>query len=248
MGAWGTGIFQDDTACDLRDDYKDYLGDGLTGPEATARILAEYKSSLADPYDASVIWLALAAVQWRTGRLEPETLEQAIRQIDSGSALSRWQPGSRDCKKRREALEKLRLQIMSPQPEAKKIRKRILESTDWAVGDLVSYRLLSGNLIVFRLIGHHSDKGGVSPQCELLDWVGNDLPSQDDLRSAKVKDSNPEDRHKIRQLMLIRLDKNASKRVTRLDFTLEPAQKKGPSAVVLWKGLDDFLKRWFLLE
>ena len=49
MGAWGTGIFQDHTACDIRDDYKEFFGDGLSGPEATARILSEYKSSFADP-------------------------------------------------------------------------------------------------------------------------------------------------------------------------------------------------------
>ena len=42
MGAWGTGIFQDDTACDIRDDYKDHLGNGLSGSEATERILSEY--------------------------------------------------------------------------------------------------------------------------------------------------------------------------------------------------------------
>lgn len=44
MGAWGTGLFQDDTACDIREDYKDHLGNGLSGPEAVARILAEYKA------------------------------------------------------------------------------------------------------------------------------------------------------------------------------------------------------------
>ncbi len=90
MGAWGTGIFQDDTACDIRDDYKDYLGDGLSGPEATTRILSEYKSSFADPDESGVAWLALAAVQWRHGRLDETTLEQALRVIDSGSNLAWW--------------------------------------------------------------------------------------------------------------------------------------------------------------
>jgi hypothetical protein len=38
MGAWGTGIFQDDTACDIRDDYKDHLGNGLSGPPPRGRL------------------------------------------------------------------------------------------------------------------------------------------------------------------------------------------------------------------
>jgi len=74
LGVWGTGIFQDDTACDIRDDYKDHVGNGLTGPDATTRILAEYKSSLADPHEANVVWLPLAAVQWKLGRLDADTV------------------------------------------------------------------------------------------------------------------------------------------------------------------------------
>jgi hypothetical protein len=42
MGAWGTGVFSDDNAADLSDDYRDFIGDGLSGPEATDRLLAEW--------------------------------------------------------------------------------------------------------------------------------------------------------------------------------------------------------------
>src|SRR5579863_818295 len=148
MGAWGTGVFQDDTACDVRDDYRGYLGDGLGGPEATARVLREYASSLADPDESAVVWLALAAAQWRCGRLEPKTLENALNIIDSGSSLLRWQSGSADYGKRRATLAKLRTQLTGPQPPAKKIRRMVLATCDWSIGDLISYRLPSENLIL----------------------------------------------------------------------------------------------------
>jgi hypothetical protein len=67
MGAWGPAIFSDDTACDVREDYKDCLGDGLTPSEATDRILLEWKESLEDFDEQSVVWLALAATQWKLG-------------------------------------------------------------------------------------------------------------------------------------------------------------------------------------
>jgi hypothetical protein len=89
MGAWGTGIFQDDTSCDIRDDYNGSLGDGLSGPQATARVLSAHKTSLADPSESGVVWLALASVQWRHGRLESETLQKALSVIDSQSDLKR---------------------------------------------------------------------------------------------------------------------------------------------------------------
>lgn len=176
MGVWGTGIFQDDTASDIRDSYKDLLSNGLTGPEATARILCNFESSLADPDESGVVWLALASTQWRHGRLESGSLENALRVIDSGSDLDRWKHNAKDLATRRAALQKLRLQITSPQPVAKNVRKRILESCDWPVGALISYRLITGNLAILRVIGYHSDKGGTSPICELLDWTGTEMP------------------------------------------------------------------------
>jgi hypothetical protein len=249
LGVWGTGLFQDDTACDVRDDFKDHLGDGLSGPDAKARILAEYKSSLADPHDAGVVWLILAAVQWRYGRLDTETLEQALQVIDSGSDLERWKSDTPDFAKRKKVLEKLRIQITSPQPIAKKVRKHVPAACDWPVGAVISYRLISGNLAILRVIGFHTDKGGTSPVCELLDWTGTEPPSEAMLRSTNVKESNPADTHKIHRLMLLRLDKSAAKKIVRFDFTLEPFHKPScPQAVVMWKQLDVFLKRWFQLE
>ena len=124
LGAWGAdGLFQDDTASDIRDDYKDHLGNGLSGPEATARVLVDYKSSLADPHEAGVVWLALAAAQWRHGRLDAETLERALQVIDSGSDFERWKPGSPDFAKRKAVLEKLQT---SAQPEERRSEREFL--------------------------------------------------------------------------------------------------------------------------
>ena len=63
MGAWGTALFSDDTACDVRDSYIDLVGDGLSGPEATKGLLREWSASLNDPDESPVFWLALAATQ-----------------------------------------------------------------------------------------------------------------------------------------------------------------------------------------
>jgi hypothetical protein len=88
MGAWGTALFSDDTACDVRDSCIDLVGDGLTGPEATKALLREWSASLNDPDESPVFWLALAATQWRCGRLEDHVLQQALNVIDSGSDLA----------------------------------------------------------------------------------------------------------------------------------------------------------------
>jgi len=63
MGTWGTALYKDDTACDVRDDYRDILGDGLVEPGATEQLIKSWKDELPDPVTAPVFWLALADTQ-----------------------------------------------------------------------------------------------------------------------------------------------------------------------------------------
>ncbi|SCG52127.1 DUF4259 domain-containing protein [Micromonospora inositola] len=51
MGAWGPGLFSDDTACDVRDEYRDMLEDGVDDDKATQRMLDSYADVLDDPDD-----------------------------------------------------------------------------------------------------------------------------------------------------------------------------------------------------
>ena len=88
MGVWGAAIFSDDTASEVREDHRDAVGNGMTGPEATDKILNEYFST--DEAEMGVVWLALAATQWNCGRLEERVKERALQLIDSGSNLRRW--------------------------------------------------------------------------------------------------------------------------------------------------------------
>lgn len=247
MGAWGTGIFQDDTACDIRENYRDYLGEGMSEEDAKARILKEFGGDLVDPRDGGVVWLALAATQWKLGRLDEETKAEALRVIDSGVDLERWNSATKDYAKRKAALEKLRVQITSPQPEQKKVSRRKLCESHWSEGDVFGYRLVDGRLVLFRVMGHHTDKGGMYPICELLDWIGEAVPSEEVLQALQVKPSRPDNKHAIKQMMLVGLRPKWMKRVVEVKVRLVPSKKKVPSSVVFFKYLDTFLKNWFLI-
>jgi len=56
MGTWGTGILSDDNASDLREEYRDLIVDGVPGPEATDRLIAQW-SPRGDPDLEPVFWL-----------------------------------------------------------------------------------------------------------------------------------------------------------------------------------------------
>jgi len=103
----GTGLFSDDLAADVREAFRDLIGEGLTTQAAVNRLRREYKCSLRDPNEESVFWLALADTEWQLGRLDDMVLKNALRVIDSGQDLTRWEDGA-DRKKRERILAKLR--------------------------------------------------------------------------------------------------------------------------------------------
>lgn len=189
MGAWGTAIFSDDLALDLQEDYKELLGDGHDGPEATQILRARWEQDLTDPDVESVFWLALAATQWKYGRLEDLVKAKALEIIDSGQDLSRWQGDPRALKMRRQVLENLRRQLESPPPPPKKVRKIYRSTCNWEVGEIIAYRLRSGRLVLLRVLGLRVDRGGIMPTCEALDWVGESLPPPKVLKRLPVRPS-----------------------------------------------------------
>ena len=78
MGAWGTAIFSDDTAGDVRDRFRELIGKGLSTEQATDKLFRQYASSLNDPDDGSPFWLGLAVTQWKCGRLLERVKAKAL--------------------------------------------------------------------------------------------------------------------------------------------------------------------------
>jgi hypothetical protein len=245
MGTWGTAIFSDDTACDVRDEWRDLVGDGNSGTEATDRLLSQWKGPLSDPYEAPVFWLALAATQWKCGRLEDRVKTKAIAVIDNGGDLARWGDNAKDRKRRERVLLKLRAQLLSPQPPQRRIPKRFRDTCDWKEGELIAYHLRSGLLTLFRVIGHHTDKGGTMPVCELLEWTGSALPDETGLPHLRVRPSIGN--WNCGKFMIGRTSPKQlpAERVRRLGIFQEPVNGPGGCYVFLWTELDHQLKDFF---
>jgi hypothetical protein len=90
MGIWGPGLLQDDLAEEARMLFDEGLASGLDVAGATAAVYEDLKEALAGEEDATVIWLALAALQLREGALQLDVRDRALAAIDSPAALSAW--------------------------------------------------------------------------------------------------------------------------------------------------------------
>jgi hypothetical protein len=264
MGVWGTAVFSDDHAADLRDDYRRMIGDGMSGPEATDRLLRQWMpSGQKDPDMAAVFWLALAVTQWKCGRLEDRVKQAALRAIEDGSALRLWH-GSPLERKRAAVLQATTELLQSPPPLPRKIAKVFRATCDWEPGELIAYRLLSGTFIVFQVIDHHHDAGGVAPNCEIFDWQGPELPSPSTFEGLPMRaqipllfknspaparpPGPPRYRLMIGQASSRELPRE---RVIRMNVKLplqHPPKPRGfanPTLVSLWRQLDQTLERHY---
>jgi hypothetical protein len=186
MGAWGPGLFSDDTACDVRDDYRELLEDGVDDDVATQTVLDSYSGALGDPDEGSVVWLALAFTQSKVGRLDPAVREEALRIIETGADLRRWaDPAIR--KRRQAALEKVRTQLVGPQPGRKRLRPPKRHETSLVPADVLAYRSSTADEVLLmrvRRIDFH--RLSVSPIVRLLRFRGAEVPSDRVIR--KVED------------------------------------------------------------
>jgi len=259
MGTWGPALFSDDTACDLREDFRDAIAEGLTPATASDRILAEYRPDPADHSYAATVWLALAATQWKLGRLEDRVRDAALAAIDDGSAIAAWL-GTKDEARRRKILAGTHAQLLSPPSPPRPVRRNLPCTCEWQPGDLIAYRTLADNQIILQIQMLHTDKGVTYPSLEVLDWQGPDLPAAeliDALPFARATPAylaglhrslaaTPDLAVRMSRIMLLGLKAHTMKgRFRPLDRRRPPSERRWPVSgnAVLLKNFDDYLGR-----
>lgn len=246
MGIWGTALYSDDLASDLRGEFRDLIGEGLSPTDAVNRLSTEYSSSLHDPDEAPVFWLALADTGWRLGRLDEQVRQNALDVINSGQDLARWE-NSRDRNKRDQVLAKLQTLLLSPPPPPKRIAKRVKSANDWQVGEILGFQLTSERWVLLRVIGHHEDRGGRSAVCELLNWIGESLPSRSEIERLPIRrETGP--RGISQFLFQDPRTKRERSRVLRTGMISRPAQRCSSYSAFVWPYIDQQFRRVFELE
>ncbi len=258
MSVDGPGLFADDHAFDVRALYREFVAEGKTSPEATDLLMKEWEGLLNDPDIGPAFWLALAATQWKLGRLEPRVLKRALQIIDYGSDLKRWTHNPTDLRKRRAVLARLRKQLISAQPAAKKIKPRDRVECDWEVGEVFVYKLKSGKLVLFRMTGFFNDLSGKHPVFEMLDWIGEKTPTVSEIgslarRPGALYPPPPDGQIRYRResrffLPALKPKGPYHKQLERLGIKLECQEASLPCVLFFWGDLDERLAQNFGIQ
>lgn len=242
MGTIGTRLYDDDTAADVRDEWRDRLAAGLAGEEATRELLAGWADSLDDEGVAAPFWLALADTQWRAGRLEARVKEEALAWFERD--LDRWDLADRP--RRRKVLDALRARLLSPPPRPRRVSNPVPpdDDTDLRAGQVLGWRLPSGRWCLLH-VATIGDYLGRAPIVRVLDWTGDALPSTIPTSASRpsriggwgvyLRSAGPRDKPRPERF-----------RVLELELPALPELRAG--VVFTWKFLDTHLADFFDLR
>lgn len=146
MGAWGTGIYANDIAEDVKSLCSEIFP-FVTVDEGNNIIFREFNDLITLPIpdgECASFWFALSDWQWKHGILSETIRSQAMTLLEQGTGLIDWQEveNAASVRRRKSVLEQLKLQLESPMPE-RKIPKGKLAKPEHKAGDLFIFRTYS---------------------------------------------------------------------------------------------------------
>ena len=197
MGAWGTSLYANDFASDIRGEYLDRLRRGKTNKEATQELIEANKAIMGNFEEEPLFWYALADTQWNYGRLLPFVKEKALSFIDKKEELERWRDADETQMLAWEnTRQKLKETLLSPQPPEKKVSKYRLYQCPWNFGDVFAYQFSSaysqekhfcGKYVFFRKVSENIYwPGHVVPVVQVYNWVGETIPPVEFFKDMKL--------------------------------------------------------------
>ena len=194
MGIWGSGLYENDSTCDVRDGYLDYIQDGLDNEEAYKKTLEQSHDYIGDQ-DEPLFWFALAETQWKLGRLRPDVKEKALEWIEKNGYLDLWVENPKGAAGWEKTLHNLKEKLNSPMPREKKIKK--VDRNPWNLNDVYAYQFheekskengFFGKYMLMQKTGEgrHYERKKIFMHVQVIDHVFENLPELEDINKYRI--------------------------------------------------------------
>src|SRR5687767_14549276 len=183
MGAWGSGIRQDDFVCDVIGAFEDALKAGKNVADATKHVRKQFSSEL-DEDDEPLFWIALA--EWTFGEVEAHVLKRVKSDFDTGRSLVACEEDQRGLSRRRKALENFIRKIESPNPRRRKPPKIVVRAPKFRIGDCLSITLANGQFgAALVLAADHTQVEYGQNLIGILDYLSSQKPPMNVFQQRK---------------------------------------------------------------
>jgi hypothetical protein len=185
MGTWGFSVTADDTVADIISFVTDELKAGEPIEIATAKAMVEFAELKNDDDEEPLLWLAIAHLQWKYGKVDPQILEHVRHDIASERGLERWRDEPQLFLKRKAALAKFLVKIEASNPKLSKPPKVVIRKAPFAKGDCLAVLLPDGRYTAALVL----DENNSNPECGVnliasLDFL-DALPPETDVFKRK---------------------------------------------------------------
>lgn len=164
MGSWGNGLYDNDTALDIKDGFEGLLADGCAPDEITGKIKNLNEALLRDDEDSVIFWLVLADLEWNNGYLDEQVLQNALEYIDDGTSEAPEKPHIYS----KRVLLSLKKKLLKEPKKTRvsKASKKTPHQRRWSIGDVFAYPIksddavnigLGGEYFVIHVVGEYED-------------------------------------------------------------------------------------------
>lgn len=150
MGAWGTGLYANDTSSDVRDTFKEFVRLPFSEEELIEALLEKYPTGNDhEDEEFTDFWLTVADMFHAYGFQGPEVFERARAIVETGADLDMkrdLEMEESDLRKRAKVLEQLAEKWRTPNPKPRK--RNVMKAPEdflYEAGDCVVHPTELGN-------------------------------------------------------------------------------------------------------
>ncbi|MDM4768553.1 hypothetical protein [Pelomonas sp. SE-A7] len=153
MGTFGTGITADDAVADVIDFISEQLKYGTRVSAASQKAMVKFRDLELDPDEAPLLWLGLAAAQWKYGAVDAAVLTRVREDISTEKGLGRWRDDLKLLAKRKAALQAFLAKIEQPNSKPSLPSKPVARCAPYQLGDCLSVLLADGRYTAALVVG-----------------------------------------------------------------------------------------------
>ncbi|MEG4110147.1 MULTISPECIES: hypothetical protein [unclassified Microcoleus] len=184
MGAWGTGILQNDTTADIWVEFKELYNKGLSLKEIRLKLEKEYKPQSDTEYYGE-IWTGIAYGQWMCGDVEDYTFKK-LNDATKLKWLTLWADDKKLLEKRINAISNFKQKIQTPRPNPLKRKKIVERPIIYKRGDVIALKIDDYNSLTGIVVETNEHPNYLENTIILTDLVFTDTPTENQILSSNV--------------------------------------------------------------
>jgi hypothetical protein len=184
MGAWGTGILQNDTTADIWVEFKELYNKGYSPKEIRLKLEKEYKPQSDTEYYGE-IWTGIAYGQWMCNQIEDYTFKKLV-EAPNVKWLSLWADDAKQLKKRIQALTDFIEKVQVPRPNSLKQKKIVDRPIIYKKGDIIAQKIDDVNFLTAIIVEANDHPNYLENTIVLIDLLFVEIPTLQQILNSNI--------------------------------------------------------------